>query len=95
MAEEQEKFDVWNQVLTTIAASLGFVISLSLNSAFKETFDLIPISVKNKVANAWLYVFVVGALVLLFLWGIFEAQAARKRAKLGAEERKRRQTSLS
>jgi hypothetical protein len=64
--------DVRINILNIIAGSLGFTMSLALNTALKDTFDLIPISMKNKVANDWLYVFIVSGVVLLALWGIFE-----------------------
>lgn len=79
--EEEEDFDLWMRVLDVVAASMGFIISLALNEAFRDTFDLIPISVKNKVANAWIYVIVVVPIVFLILWGIFEGQKAIARSK--------------
>lgn len=53
-------FDLWNNLIDTIASSLGFVLSLALNAAFKGTFELIPLGMKTKVLNDWIYVVVVG-----------------------------------
>jgi hypothetical protein len=71
-------FGLWNNLTDIIASSLGFVLSLALNTAFKETFDLIPLGMKTKVVNDWIYVFVVGTVVLLLLWAIYAAKQARK-----------------
>jgi hypothetical protein len=69
--------DIRTRVLTVVATSLGLVVSLALNKAFQETFNLIPISSNTKVGNAWIYVMVVGFIVVLALWGIMRLQAER------------------
>ena len=71
-------FDLWNNLMDTIASSLGFVLSLALNAAFKATFELIPLGMKTKVLNDWIYVVVVGTVVFLLLWAIYAAKQARR-----------------
>lgn len=56
---------VKSDAVKVLATSLGLVVSLALNSALIQTFDLLPLNRTNKVANAWLYVLVVGTLVVV------------------------------
>jgi hypothetical protein len=69
--------DLAIKLIDVISVSLGFVLSLALNSAFQSTFDLIPIPIKSLVVQKWLYFIIAGGIVFGALYGLLEARQKR------------------
>jgi len=71
-----KEFSVSAQIALLFANSLGFVVSLALNSALGKSFALIPLgldedSQEADAINAWIYAAIIVPVVLLVLYGIF------------------------
>lgn len=71
--QQTSPFNPIKQVIVVITASIGFIISLSLNEALKATFDLIPTVSVSKIGAAWIYAVVALTVGILALWLIYGA----------------------
>ena len=63
-----EDFHILSYTTTLIMTSLGFVLSLALNQAFKTTFARIPLGTENPLVKDWAHFGVVLFIVLVVLF---------------------------
>jgi uncharacterized membrane protein YidH (DUF202 family) len=63
-----EDFHILSYTSRLIITSLGFVLSLSLNQAFKTTFAKIPLGTEHPILKDWVHFAVVLCIVFFVLF---------------------------
>ena len=70
MSNTDDRFHIIGYTITLISTSLGFILSLALNEAFKTTFTKIPLGKHNSLLRDWLYFLTVLNIVIFALYVI-------------------------